>query len=38
MTRFGIEGTVRISMCFYNTTEEIDVLGTGIEKVITMFS
>ncbi len=38
MTRFGIEGTVRISMCFYNTTEEIDVLGTGIEKVISMFS
>jgi cysteine desulfurase/selenocysteine lyase len=38
MARFGIEGTVRISMCFYNTTEEIDVLGTGIEKVITMFS
>jgi cysteine desulfurase/selenocysteine lyase len=38
MDRFGIEGTVRISMCFYNTTEEIDVLGTGIEKVISMFS
>jgi cysteine desulfurase/selenocysteine lyase len=38
MTRFGIEGTVRVSMCFYNTTEEIDVLGTGIEKVISMFS
>jgi cysteine desulfurase/selenocysteine lyase len=38
MTRFGIDGTVRISMCFYNTTEEIDVLGTGIEKVISMFS
>jgi cysteine desulfurase/selenocysteine lyase len=38
MDRFGIEGTVRVSMCFYNTTEEIDVLGTGIEKVISMFS
>jgi len=38
MTRFGIDGTVRISMCFYNTTEEIDVLGTGIEKVISMLS
>ncbi len=38
MARFGIEGTVRISMCFYNTTEEIDALGTGIEKVISMFS
>jgi len=38
MDRFGIEGTVRVSMCFYNTTDEIDVLGTGIEKVISMFS
>lgn len=38
MARYGIEGTVRVSMCFYNTTEEIDVLGTGIEKVISMFS
>ncbi len=38
MDRFGIEGTVRASMCFYNTMEEIDKLGTGIEKVITMFS
>ncbi len=38
MDRFGIEGTVRVSMCFYNTREEIDVLGTGIEKVISMFS
>jgi cysteine desulfurase/selenocysteine lyase len=38
MDRFGIEGTVRVSMCFYNTTEEIDVLVTGIEKVIGMFS
>ncbi|MGB8490161.1 MAG: aminotransferase class V-fold PLP-dependent enzyme, partial [Bacteroidales bacterium] len=38
MTRYGIEGTVRASMAFYNTTEEIDALGTGIEKVISMFS
>jgi cysteine desulfurase/selenocysteine lyase len=38
MDRFGIEGTVRISMCFYNTIEEIEALGTGIEKVISMFS
>lgn len=38
MDRFGIEGTVRVSMCFYNTTDEIDVLGAGIEKVIQMFS
>ena len=38
MERFGIDGTVRASMCFYNTKEEIDALGTGIEKVISMFS
>jgi len=38
MERFGIEGTVRASMCFYNTIEEVDKLGTGIEKVIKMFS
>lgn len=38
MDRMGIDGTVRASMCFYNTREEIDALGTGIEKVIKMFS
>lgn len=38
MERYGIDGTVRISMCFYNTIEEIDTVGTGIEKVISMFS
>jgi cysteine desulfurase/selenocysteine lyase len=37
MDRFGISGTVRVSMCFYNTREEIDMLGTGIDKVIKMF-
>jgi cysteine desulfurase/selenocysteine lyase len=38
MDRFGINGTVRASMCFYNTREEIDILARGIEKVITMFA
>jgi len=38
MDRFGIKGTVRASMCFYNTKDEVDMLGTGIEKVISMFS
>jgi len=38
MEHFGVDGTVRISMCFYNTMEEIDVLVSGIEKVITIFS
>lgn len=38
MDRFGIDGTVRVSLCFYNTTEEIDVLADGIERIITMFT
>lgn len=33
MTRYGIDGTIRASMCFYNTKEEIDMLIKGIEKV-----
>ncbi|HLN55513.1 MAG TPA: cysteine desulfurase [Bacteroidales bacterium] len=37
MARYGIEGTVRASMCFYNTKAEIDALVKGIEKVKTMF-
>ncbi|HEX2920742.1 MAG TPA: cysteine desulfurase [Bacteroidales bacterium] len=38
MSHYGIEGTVRASMCFYNTKEEIDALVNGIEKVKKMFS
>jgi cysteine desulfurase / selenocysteine lyase len=38
MARFGIEGTIRASLCFYNTKEEIDSLVKGLHKVITMFS
>jgi cysteine desulfurase/selenocysteine lyase len=38
MDRFGIDGTIRASLCFYNTKEEIDILGKGIEKAITMFA
>jgi len=38
MDRFGIDGTVRASLCFYNTKEEIDALANGIEKVKTMFA
>lgn len=38
MTRYGIEGTIRASMCFYNTKDEIDMLVTGIEKVNSMFA
>jgi cysteine desulfurase / selenocysteine lyase len=38
MDRFGIDGTVRASLCFYNTKEEIDILAAGIDKVISMFA
>ena len=38
MDRYDIDGTVRASMCFYNTRQEIDTLAAGIEKVITMFA
>jgi len=38
MDHFGIDGTVRASMCFYNTKEEIEALAVGIEKVVKMFS
>lgn len=37
MQRYGIEGTVRASMCFYNTREEIDRLYDGLVKVKQMF-
>jgi cysteine desulfurase/selenocysteine lyase len=37
MDWYGIDGTVRASICFYNTTEEIDALVAGIEKVKSMF-
>jgi len=33
MTRFGIDGVIRASLCFYNTREEIDALVNGIFKV-----
>lgn len=38
MERYGIDGTVRASLCFYNTKEEIDTLAEGIEKIKTMFA
>lgn len=37
MTRFGIDGTVRASMVFYNTFEEIDILYDGLIRVKQMF-
>ncbi len=38
MEDLGIEGTVRVSIAFYNTKEEIDRLIIGIKRVVTMFS
>ncbi len=38
MERFGIRGTVRASLVFYNTREEIDRLCEAVEKVNQMFN
>lgn len=38
MDRFGIDGTIRASFCFYNTFEEADALVAGVRKVQEMFS
>ena len=37
MKHFGIEGTLRASFALYNTTEEIDALIVGIERVKKLF-
>lgn len=37
MEHFGIGGTIRASMVFYNTMEEIDALVKGLERVKKMF-
>jgi len=33
MTRYGIDGVIRASLCFYNTMDEIDALVSGIIRV-----
>jgi cysteine desulfurase/selenocysteine lyase len=38
MTRYGITGTVRASIAFYNTSEEIESLVNGMRKVTEMFA
>ena len=38
MDFFNIPGTVRASLAFYNTEEEIDKLVAGIKKAITLLS
>jgi cysteine desulfurase/selenocysteine lyase len=37
MQRFGVEATVRASLAFYNTREDIDRLVAGLEKVKEVF-
>jgi cysteine desulfurase/selenocysteine lyase len=36
MDHYGIEGTIRASLVFYNNREEIDALAEGIQRVIEM--
>ena len=36
MDHFGIEGTIRASLVFYNTMEEVDALVKGIKKTMDM--
>ena len=38
MDRYGITGTIRASLAFYNTEKEIDALVSGVKKVIEMFT
>ncbi len=38
MDHFGISGTIRASLVFYNTREEVDRLTEGIEQTIKMLS
>jgi len=38
MDHFGIPGTIRASLVFYNTREEVDRLAEGIEQTIKMLS
>ena len=37
MARFGVPATVRASLAFYNTHEEIDALAAGLRKVNKVF-
>ena len=38
MDHFKISGTIRASMVFYNTKEEVDMLEYGIQRTIKMFN
>ena len=38
MERFGVPATVRASLAFYNTKQEINALAAGLEHVKAMFA
>jgi cysteine desulfurase/selenocysteine lyase len=38
MARFGVPATVRASLAFYNTKQEINALAAGLERVKAMFA
>ncbi|HPT11782.1 MAG TPA: SufS family cysteine desulfurase [Bacteroidales bacterium] len=38
MDRYGITGTVRASIAFYNTEEEMHILARGVRQVMEMFA
>ena len=38
MARFGVPATVRASLAFYNTREDVDALVRGLHRVIEVFS
>ncbi len=38
MDHFGISGTVRVSLSFYNTKKEIDSLYNSLKQTISMLS
>ena len=38
MDYFSIPGTIRVSFCFYNTTDEIDSLVNALKRSLTMLS
>ena len=37
MARFGVPATVRASVAFYNTADEIEALGRGVERAAEVF-
>ena len=37
MERFGVPATARVSVSFYNTTDEITRLASGLQQVLEVF-